>query len=106
MQRLIISMGFGQGHDAQTAALRAVQSAQGRAEVSVIRPGKISATDVTTTVTLAAPDPAAVDVEQLKTLFDGGGVQVSVTQGGMAPMGTDPLVVCASVEVFVPVQAP
>ncbi len=108
-QRLIIEMGQGldvHGRDATKAATRAVADAMRGSSLPIFRSIGMSANEMRVQVTIAVPDPDAVDLEAVKAVLPYGQISVQAVEGGMlAPMADDPvLMAMAAVEVFLPRQ--
>lgn len=95
-RRLILQMGMGVGDTAGQAADRALADAQARARLHVDA-------DCEVVVTLALPDPAALDASGLNRAFGAGDMDLRLVPGGMAvtlPQGGSLIVASAALEVF------
>ncbi|MEL7100444.1 MAG: Lin0512 family protein [Pseudomonadota bacterium] len=109
MQRVILEMGQGvdlHGGDATKAAIRAVRDALGGSSLPLFAGLGLDPDVMEVIVSVAVPDPDAVDVDAVAQALPYGQVQVRAVPGGLrAPVGGDhALLAAASVEVFLPEQ--
>lgn len=109
MQRVILEMGQGadlHGQDATKAACRAVRDAMGGSSLPIFASLGLEPDTMKVVVTVAVPEPEAVDTAQVAQVLPYGQVEVRAVAGGLnVPMGPDAaLLAAASVEVFLPAQ--
>lgn len=109
MQRVILEMGQGadlHGQDATKAACRAVRDALGGSSLPLFSALRIDPWAMEVQVTVAVPDPEAVDIAAVAEALPYGQVSVRAVAGGLSvPVGSDAaLLAVASVEVFLPKQ--
>ena len=109
--RLIVEMGMGtdlHGADSTKAACRAVEDALRRASLDVLSLPGLVTDGMRIDVTIAVPDPAAVDTDAVAALVPHGPVAVRVVHGGLhLPDGRNAAhtVATAAIEVFLPDQS-
>jgi len=109
MQRVILEMGQGadlHGGDATKAACRAVRDALGGSSLPLFASLGLDRDAMQVVVTVAVPEPEAVDTAAVAAVLPYGQVEVRAVAGGLSvPVGLDAaLLAAASVEVFLPPQ--
>ena len=99
---LVLEFGMGvdvHGQDCTKAARRAVSDAIRHSSLPLL--GEIRQRDGTmlVEVTVAVPDPAAVDIEAVRAELPHGEVTVRAVSGGLRVPNSDALIACASITV-------
>ncbi|MEL6519353.1 MAG: Lin0512 family protein [Pseudomonadota bacterium] len=108
-QRFIIEMGMGNdlyGQDHTKAAARAIEDAMRHSSIPLFETLGISHDEMRVHVTVAVPDPSAVDLEQLTATLPRGRASVTAVLGGLQitnpDNGTISIVASAAIEAFLP----
>jgi uncharacterized protein (TIGR02058 family) len=89
------------GRDGTKAACRAVADAIRHSSLPVLRRYLEGGGRILVDVTVAVPDPDAVDVDQVARELPLGEVTVCPVAGGLRVPGTDTVIACAAVTVCV-----
>jgi uncharacterized protein (TIGR02058 family) len=100
----VLEFGMGvdvHGADATTAACRAVSDAIRHSSLPFFRDVRARGGTMRVDVTVAVPDPAAVDVERVRRELPHGEVTVHPVAGGLRVPGSDTLIACAAITVSV-----
>ena len=112
MQRFVIEMGMGNdldGQDHTKAAGRAVESALRRSTLPLFEGLGLGHDAMEVRVTVATPDPAAVDCDALAARLPRGRAEVRAVKGGLAVTNPDTgetaIVATAAVEAFLDPEA-
>ncbi|MEO0665280.1 MAG: Lin0512 family protein [Pseudomonadota bacterium] len=110
-QRFIIEMGMGNdlyGADMTKAAARAIEDALRHSSLPLFEVRGISHDEMRVEVTVAVPEPEAVDTEALRAKLPRGRVSVRAVEGGLlvrSPANKEGIVVAtAAVEAYLPPQ--
>jgi uncharacterized protein (TIGR02058 family) len=100
----VLEFGMGvdvHGLDATRAACRAVSDAIRHSSLPLFRDVREAGGKMLVDVTVAVPDPAAVDVEVVRRELPHGEVTVRSVSGGLRVPGSDTLIACAAITVSV-----
>src|SRR5262245_2444200 len=89
------------GLDATKAACRAVSDAIRHSSLPLFQDVRARGGKMLVDVTVAVPDPAAVDVERVRRELPHGEVSVRPVGGGLRVPGSDTLIACAAITVSV-----
>ena len=89
------------GRDSTKAACRAVSDAIRHSSLPLLRPYLEGGGRILIDVTIGAPNPDSVDVEQVQRELPVGEVTVCAVEGGLAVPGADTLIACAAITVCV-----
>jgi uncharacterized protein (TIGR02058 family) len=98
----VLEFGMGvdvHGEDATKAACRAVSDAIRHSSLPLLREIRDRGGEMLVDVTVAVPDPAAVDLERVKAELPHGEVKVTAVSGGLKVPGYDTLMACAAITV-------
>ena len=87
------------GGDVTKAARRAVFDALRHSSLPLLREIQARGGTMLVDVTVATPDPAAVDLAAVKAEFPHGTVTVQAVAGGLKVPNSDTLIACASITV-------
>ena len=101
-QRLVLEFGMGvdvHGQDGTKAARRAVSDAIRHSSLPLLTDIRERGGTMLVDVTVAVPDPASVDVDQVKSELPHGEVTVHAVSGGLRVPDSDALIACASIVV-------
>jgi uncharacterized protein (TIGR02058 family) len=99
---LVLEFGMGvdvHGQDATRAARRAVSDAIRHSSLPMLGQIRERGGTMLVQVTVAVPDPDAVDLDAVKAELPHGEVSVSCVQGGLRVPNSDALIACASIAV-------
>jgi len=100
----VLEFGMGvdvHGLDGTKAACRAVSDAIRHSSLPFFRDLGAEGGRMLVEVTVAVPDPAAVDVERVRRELPHGEVTVRAVSGGLRVPGSDTLIACAAITVSV-----
>ena len=100
----VLEFGMGvdvHGLDATRAACRAVSDAIRHSSLPLFRDVRERGGKMLVDVTVAVPDPSAVDVEVVRRELPHGEVTVRPVSGGLRVPGSDTLIACAAITVSV-----
>lgn len=98
----VLEFGMGvdlHGQDCTKAACRAVFDALRHSSLPLLREINARGGTMLVDVTVAVPDPAAVDVETVKRELPHGTISVQAVSGGLRVPGSDTLIACAAITV-------
>lgn len=101
-QTLVLEFGMGvdvHGQDCTRAARRAVSDAIRHSSLPLLGEIRSRGGTMLVDVTVAVPDPASVDVEEVKAELPHGEVTVRAVSGGLSAPDSDALIACASIRV-------
>lgn len=102
----VLEFGMGvdvHGRDATKAACRAVSDAIRHSSLPLFTEVRERGGTMLVDVTVAVPDPAAVDVAVVKRELPHGEVTVHAVAGGLRVPGADTIIACAAITVSVDV---
>jgi len=100
----VLEFGMGvdvHGKDATKAACRAVSDAIRHSSLPLFQEVRERGGKMIVDVTVAVPDPAAVDVEVVRRELPHGEVTVHPVAGGLRVPGADTIIACAAITVSV-----
>jgi uncharacterized protein (TIGR02058 family) len=89
------------GRDSTKAACRAVADALRHSSLPLLRPYLDGGGRILVDVTVGVPAPDAVNVEAVARELPVGEVTVYAVEGGLLVPGTDTLIACAAITVYV-----
>lgn len=89
------------GRDSTKAACRAVSDAIRHSSLPLLRTYLEGGGRILIDVTIGAPNPDSVNVEQVQRELPLGEVTVCAVEGGLVVPGTDTLIACAAITVCV-----
>ncbi|HLF77277.1 MAG TPA: Lin0512 family protein [Dehalococcoidia bacterium] len=98
----VLEFGLGvdlHGEDCTKAACRAVFDALRHSSLPLLREIRARNGEMLVDVTVAVPDPAAVDIETVKRELPHGEVTVTAVPGGLKVPNSDTIMACASISV-------
>ncbi len=98
----VLEFGMGvdlHGEDCTKAACRAVFDAVRHSSLPLLHEIRERGGTMLVDVTVAVPDPAAVDVDVVKRELPHGEVSVQAVSGGLRVPGADTLIACAAIVV-------
>jgi uncharacterized protein (TIGR02058 family) len=98
----VLEFGLGvdlHGEDCTKAACRAVFDALRHSSLPLLREIRARNGEMLVDVTVAVPDPAAVDLEAVKRELPHGEVSVRAVSGGLKVPDSDTIMACASISV-------
>ena len=101
-QAMVLEFGMGvdvHGEDATKAACRAVSDAIRHSSLPLFSEIRERGGKMLVEVTVAVPDPAAVDVERVRRELPHGEVTVRPVSGGLKVPGADALIACVAIRV-------
>jgi uncharacterized protein (TIGR02058 family) len=96
----VLEFGMGvdvHGEDATKAACRAVSDAIRHSSLPLLREIRDRGGEMLVDVTVAVPDPSAVDLDRVKSELPHGEVTVTAVSGGLKVPGYDTLMACAAI---------
>jgi uncharacterized protein (TIGR02058 family) len=99
---LVLEFGMGvdvHGQDCTKAARRAVSDAIRHSSLPLLGDIRQRGGTMLVDVTVAVPDPAAVDIEAVRAELPHGDVTVHAVSGGLRVPNSDALIACASITV-------
>jgi len=99
---LVLEFGMGvdlHGGDATKAACRAVFDATRHSSLPLLNEIRERGGEMFVDVTVAVPDPDAVDLETVKRELPHGEITVQAVKGGLQVPGRDTIIACASISV-------
>ena len=99
---LVLEFGMGvdvHGEDCTKAARRAVSDAIRHSSLPLLGEIRQRGGTMLVEVTVAVPDPAAVDIEAVRAELPHGEVTVRAVSGGLRVPNSDALIACASITV-------
>jgi uncharacterized protein (TIGR02058 family) len=99
---LVLEFGMGvdvHGQDCTKAARRAVSDAIRHSSLPLLGEIRQRGGTMLVEVTVAVPDPAAVDIEAVRAELPHGEVTVRAVTGGLRVPNSDALIACASITV-------
>ena len=98
----VLEFGMGvdlHGGDCTKAACRAAFDALRHSSLPLLREILARNGEMLVDVTVAVPDPAAVDLDRGKAEFPHGTVTVTAVSGGLRVPGSDTIIACAAITV-------